>query len=96
MTEDLRPAPRLPLDTTVLHETKEGDLIAVTGEDPDTGPFQVSLLQTRTQRYFPSAFDRETYDRGLTLLFENMGEVEAVVRPVLQEFAKETPRPENL
>lgn len=93
MPEDLRPAPRLPLDTAETLSFSEGSLNAFVAREPGEPVYQVSLLQTLTPVYYPSAFNREVYEKKLSVIFPDQPTLENVVRPVLQEFLKTTPRP---
>ena len=93
MPEDLRPAPRLPLDTAETAVIQEGVLDAFISFEPGEPVYQVSLLQTLTPLYYPSAWDREVYEKELSVIFPDQPSLETVVRPVLVEFNKTTPRP---
>ena len=93
MPEDLRPAPRLPLDTAETAVFQEGVLDCFLAFEPGEPVYQVSLLQTLTPNYYPSAWNREVYEKELSVIFGNQTDLEAVVRPVLVEFNKTTPRP---
>ncbi len=93
MTLDTRPAPRLPLDTSEYVAIKEGALDGFITFEPSEPVYQVSLLQTQTPNYWPSAFERAIYDNRLDSIFPDQPSVEAVARPVLGEWAKVSPRP---
>lgn len=93
MPEDLRELPRLPLDTADYVAIKEGDLDTFITFEPGEPVYQLSLLDTLTPEYWPSAFGREVYDRDLSAIFPDQADAEAAARPVLQEFAKLEPRP---
>jgi hypothetical protein len=93
MTEDNRPAPRLPLDIAVVIPILEGSLGGTIETDPNTGPFQNALLQTQTPLYWAASYDRAIYNTELTDLFETQQAAEDEIRPVLVEFAKPVPRP---
>ena len=93
MPEDLRPAPRLPLDTAEVTSFRQGELNCFLAFEPGEPVYQVSLLQTLTPNYFPSAWNREVYERELSVIFPDQPSLEAVVRPVLEEFNKTSPRP---
>ena len=61
--------------------------------EPGEPVYQVSLLQTQTPYHWPSAFNRQVYDRQISTVFPDQPGAEARVRPLLVEFAKATPRP---
>lgn len=90
---DTRPAPRLPLDTADYVAVKEGALDGFITFEPGEPVYQVSLLQTRTPNFWPSAFGREVYDRNISAVFPDQPAAEARVRPLLTVFAKTDPKP---
>ena len=93
MSEDLRPAPRLPLDTADYVDTQVNGLHGYITFEPGEPVYQVSLLQTRSPYYWPSAFDRQVYDKDLVAVFDNERSAFIVVGNTLSEFSKENPRP---
>lgn len=93
MPDDLRPLPRLPLDTAVTTSIQEGALVACVVSEPADGVHYATFLQTRTTLHYPSAAECSIYDKDLNGTFPDHASVQSVVIPVLQEFAKTTPRP---
>ena len=93
MTDDLRPAPRLPLDTAEYVAIKEDVLDSFIAFEPGEPVYQVSLLNTRTLNHWPAAWDREVYEKGLSAVYGDQQSAEDVVRPVLREFLKTDPSP---
>ena len=90
---DTRPAPRLPLDTASTVAVKEGVLGGCITYEPGEPVYQVSLLQTQTPNYWPSAFNREVYDKQISAVFLDQQSAVARVRPLLTVFSKTTPKP---
>lgn len=90
--DPLAPAPRLPEDTAVASPIQEGSLGACLTSKPG-GPHQLSLIQTQTTTYWGAGFDRMIYDKPMGQIQPDQASLEARVRPVLQEFAKKTPKP---
>ena len=91
---DLRPAPRLPLDTTVVTVVTVGELGTVISSDPaEGGVSQISLLQTQTPTYWPSAIDRAVYSKEIAGTFDTITNAALAATPVLEEFAKDNPKP---
>ncbi len=93
MSVDLRPPPRLPLDTAEYVAVQEATLNGFIVYEPGEPVYQISLLQTRTPQYFPSAWNRAVYKKALNHHFETQQEAEDAARPVLREFLKDDPRP---
>lgn len=97
MTEDLRPAPRLPLDTADYVATSvSGNGVALDGFvnfEPGEEVYQISLLETRTPLYWAAAHDRQFFDIDMAVIWPDAASALAVIEPVLTEFTKVTPRP---
>lgn len=92
--EDTRPAPRLPLDTTLVQVINAGELGAVITSDPDEGGrAQLSLLQTQTPTYWASAIDRAIYSKAIGGTFDTVVNAALAAVPVLEEFAQDRPQP---
>jgi stress response protein YsnF len=90
---DLSPAPRLPRDDTEVLAGEAFGLGFMVSYAPVTGPFHLSLLQTRTPKHWVAPLDRQVYNWNLTNNFNSFAEAEAEAEPVLEEFAKDNPKP---
>ena len=93
MPEDLRPAPRLPLDTADYVTAKQSGLDVFVNFEPGEPVAQVSLLETNTPQYWASAFDRQVYRRAMVAIFADSDAAFVETAPVMAEFANVTPRP---
>ena len=91
--DPLDPAPRLPEDTTLLAQAgNPGGLFGVVSYR-DTGVSQVSLLQTRTPNYYPSAWNRQVYSLEVSQVYLTLQGAQDAATEVLDMFDKDTPRP---
>jgi len=91
MPEDLRPAPRLPLDTALVTGTEQDGLGGMIVSEPGEPLFQISLLQSPTPNYWPSAFDRQVYHKPLAQVYGTLAEAEAAAAVALTRFATTQP-----
>lgn len=92
--DPLTPAPRLPEDLTVVVGHESSGLGAMITQSPDGATNHVSLLQSPTPNYWPSAFDRAVYHKPVSRAYETLGEAQDAVDVILGLFtASPRPRP---
>lgn len=93
MPDDLRPAPRLPLDTADYITTRVAGMDGFINFEPGEPVYQVSLLNTQTPEYYAPAHDRQLYGMMVTDIHPDERSALIAVQPILVEFANTTPRP---
>lgn len=92
--DPLTPAPRLPEDLTVVVGHEAFGLGAMVAQSPDGTISHVSLLQSLTPSYWPSAFDRAVYHKPVSRSHASLLEATTAINTVLGLFtASPSPRP---
>lgn len=93
MPDDLRPLPRLPLDTADYVLVNEGNLDGFIAFEPGELIWKITLIQTRTPEYYASPHDRQVYDIKLTQDYDNQADAEDTLRRTLIHFDQLAPEP---
>jgi hypothetical protein len=93
LPDDLRPLPRLPLDTAVLTGYVSSGLEAVLVSDAEGTVAQVSLMQTRTPRYYAPSYYAAIYDKRILAVQPTVGDHQSVIDFIFSRWSGNRPVP---
>ena len=93
MTEDLRPIPRLPLDTARVNSFTSSNLDAIIVDEPGEPVAQTSLIETRTETRYAPVYYCQIYHALVVKVQETVADAETEAAVVMARFDNGNPVP---